>query len=363
MPWMNSTSGTWPPATVLVEVLLNLRSRAARNLVMVAFVAVVLGSLTWMEAQAADRAIAGKHAFLAAGGTVVVVSVEGGTLPAARCLALRQWSYVVAAGGLRDNETVYPDSAPGAAFRAVHAVGDVHRILDPLSRIDADRGVVLGGAAAAELGVHVSSWLSIAGTTRQVVGVLQAARRDETFDRAIILPTGPQGQLEQCWVEFREPDFDGAVTALPAWFGVGGLKVRPLVTRDAGSRDYVQEWAVRPARFGWIAGALLVDLMGLMYVRRRRAEMTLYLTLGVRRVVVALVQATELWCLLLLAAALSASWTAALLFVHQPPEATALRPALRSTLLCFTVAAAVIPVMLTGLARPDLASDLKERPG
>jgi len=358
-----SDPGCWRPDALVREAAANLSSRRSRYAALALLVAVAVGALVWADTSAAGSAIDGKREFLEAGGTVVVAAREQGGLDAVRCAELAGRPHVVAAGGLVRAETVYFDHAPGTPFQAVHVTGDLLRVLDPGVSSANGSGLALPTAAAAELGVVPGSWLGRGGIAHAVTTVVRPEPRAEALSRSILLPAAPSGQVDQCWVEFADGQYDAGVKALPSWFATSGLTLTPLIDRNLGTRDFATDWSRRPLRHGWAAAGALVGAFAVLLVSRRRAELAVYVLLGTSRVVVAVLQTVELWWVMATGGLLGILWGAAVASLGGYPGLEAMMHGLRAGALALALGLATIPLLAAWLIRTDLTALLKERPG
>jgi hypothetical protein len=356
-------TGWWRPDALLREAGSNLSARRGRYSVLAVLVAVLVGGLVWADMSAARAAIEGKRELLAAGGTVVIAAREQGGLDAARCVELGSQGHVVAAGGLARGETVYFDHAPGTPFQSLLVTGDLVTVLDPGTRTPTAPGLVVPAAAAEELGVVAGSWLSLAGTPHRVVALVRPDPRAESVSRSILLAAPPTGQVDQCWVEFADGQYEAGAEALAAWFAADGLTLTPLIGRNVATRDYAADWSGRPLRHGWVAAGVLIGALAGLLVWRRRAEMALYVLLGSSRVVVATLQTVELWWILVAGGLLGTLWGTAIASVAGPAGTEAVAHGLRAGALTTIAGLAAVPLLAAWLIRADLATLLKERPG
>lgn len=348
---------------MLTEAAANLVARRGRFAALGLVVATVTAALVWADLTAARTAVASKQEFLAAGGAVVLVEAKEGGLDAATCAAASELPYVVAAGGTRTGDVVAFDHAPGTPLRTVRTSGDVLRVIDPRAGPNPGSGVLLPRSAASEIGVVAGSSLYLQGDLLAVDAVVDPEPRAIQLSRSVLIPEAPTGDVEQCWVELIDGASESGTDTLLAWFAGEQLTLTPLVSRNLATRDLAGDWAGRPQRHGWLAGAFVITAFAMFLVWRRRAELSLYVLLGTARPVVAVLQTLELVVVITAGGLLGGLWGVALAGLAGEPGGPALVHGLRAGALTLVFTMALLPVLAAWLLRTDMVAALKERPG
>lgn len=285
-------SDGWRFGAVVCEALANLRASGVRGALVALGLGGMLGGLVWAELATTSDVKTELQRFEAAGGRVIVVDGPDG-LDAARCEELRQRSWVVAAGGWRRAGQVVAINAPRVFFDRWEVTGDIVRLWDPGFTQPAERGLVVGRAVAAELGLRDGSWLWLGDGTGARVAVADPAGRNHFAGRVVFDRVPPTGRLAQCWVEVTGEAFSAALSTLRAHFAPDEAEARPAVVRGQFASDPAGILAARPQRWAWVlvgcVGAAIVGLVALF----RRSEAAIYRAFGLPRLGLLLMHQVE----------------------------------------------------------------------
>jgi hypothetical protein len=352
---------------LLREAVLNVYSDWLRSLAVVAIAAAAIGALAFLELRQANELVAFQDDFTAAGGHVSVVSSQGGGVSAARCEALREWPGVIAAGSTRSTGTVDFATAPGTLFQSAALSEGLLAVWSPAL---AGTGAVAGGyivgpALAEELGLQTGSYTALSGEPPvRIDAVLDVARRNPVAARWLLDIVPPAGAAESCWVEFTRAGQPGGDAALAAWFAQGDGE--PIVRRylQAGefARDPLAEFRSRPQRFGWIAVGGLIAAVFLLLTWFRRAELALYLALGVTRSQLRALLALEAAMILVAAGMLGLGYAFAVhAALERPLPLEHVQLGLSAGLSAMLLGLALAPWLGAAAVRGNIASLLKDR--
>lgn len=349
----------WRFLSLVRESILLARSQPVRAVLVTGILAAVFGALAAMDISAGTGAVRGYRDWLRQGGNVVVVSVQGARLDAARCSALATLPHVVSAGALARSGTVHPRSAPGVPVQS----GEVTAGLVPIisaGRETAVGDVLVGRGLAVELALRPGSWLAVDERAYRVGTVVDTDDRAPGLSRWLLRVRPPVGAADECWVEFAPGQLTAGARSLPAWFGsTARVDVTPISER-VGGQEPVQRWAERPQRYGWAAAALLVATVLGLVAWTRRSAMALYLVTGTSRTSLLLLQLLELHLVVLAAAALGLLWAAAGLAAVDGLELAPFLHALRAVALA-ALAGLVVGGLQGTVAGGNLFQRLKDR--
>ena len=182
----------------------------------------LVGALVWVELGTSDDVLGFQRAFERRGGWVGVATDPQARIDAAGCAALAHHSGVVHAGALGAADTIQTTAAPGTLFQTAAATSGAIRLwaADPPAHGDLVTGLVLGQAAADELGLRPGMHLSVAGDDRirSVGAVVDTEARNPFITRWILDVAPPAGTAAQCWVEFSPENLDIGLQVLEATF-------------------------------------------------------------------------------------------------------------------------------------------------
>ena len=356
---------SWRIASLIREALINLAANPMRAGFLFLVSAAMFGSLAFLELRQASDLLGFERSLIAAGGYVAVASGQGG-LPAARCAALQVEPGVVAAGGVRAHGQVTFATQPGVLFQSASVTEGILRTWDPAwpPLANAGSSLVLGRAAADELGVRDGLVIAEAGDAPATVSVIDTNRRNAQAARWVLDVVPADGLVDECWVQFEPQAFEAGSAALAAELTVGSTEavVRPYLRQGEFARNPAEELRDRPQRLGWAVVAALVAAVFVLAAWFRRAELGLYLALGSPRRALFVAFAAEAWVICALGWGISLLWAVALARAFDyTVTAGALRLALLTSASCALAVIAVAPVLCTFVTRGNVASLLKDR--
>ncbi len=356
---------SWRTSSLAREAVANLRANGIRTVFLFVTVAAVLGSLAFLEFRQAASLAAFRASYIGAGGYVAIVSADGG-LSAARCASLVHTAGVVSAGGVRPHGQATFATAPGVLFQAASVTEGTLRVWDPswAGAAHAEPSLILGTAAAAELGVRPGLLVAEAGDGPATVEVANTAVRNPQTSRWVLDVIPASAFVDECWVEFEPAAYEGGLAALPARFTDGSKEavIRPYMRQGEFARNPEQELHDRPQRLGWAAAAALLTGIVVLSAWFRRNELALYLALGTRRSALAIGFAVEVYVLAALGFVAGLLWSAAIARIAgYPLTPGALRLALITSGSCALLFAAAAPILCPLVARGSIAALLKDR--
>lgn len=279
--------GEMPPADVIREAWRNLGAQPTRSLLLLVAAAVLVGGPMVVEASWLSGAMERERRFELSGGYTAYASFET-PLDAERCLRLSDASYVRAVAGLRELPQVRVDRQPGTRYASFAVTdGGLSALapgveLDGRDRSSTGRWVVLGSLAAEELGVGEGAILTIEGDTVHAAAVLGADRlRVPRLERAILRPLTDHDGVQECFIELAPDAFDQGLVAVDALVPELGAEERfgPFTLRGSGQAP-VEELRGRSHRWGWIATGLALGLLFGVELWARRSELALIRSLG-----------------------------------------------------------------------------------
>jgi hypothetical protein len=245
----------------------------------------MVAGMTWAELRTTDELAAFQSDFQSRGGSVAVVSDPEGRIDATRCASLAYRSGVRRAGSVTVGESVRVANAPGTLFQTATATPEAIRLwtLVPMSDTELSGGVVVGSAAAEELGLRPGMLVAIEGLGVQTVAAVANTDGRNPFVARWVFGVGPpSGFATECWVEFAPATIDVGMQILEAVFASIGpeVEVRRWLELDTFARNPIDELARRPQAVAWLlAGALMAMLMWLS-VWTRTSEIGLYRAVG-----------------------------------------------------------------------------------
>lgn len=277
----------WRSSTALREATSNLIVSPARALLLVLVWGGAVTGLMLAELHYSEGLIRLRASLLEHGSTVLVANPVSGPIDGARCAALANQHWVVAAGGSDSPDTVELVSGPGLQFQRAsvsHGALTVWAGADAPSAADVTDAYVLGLQASRETGITPGMLLGVKDAPIRPVGAaVDLQSRRSLADRWIIESTAPSGTVDQCWVETIPGNENATPFAVEAWFAGTQVEVRPLFSQDQFTRDPVAEFAARPHRTAWLPVGALLALLAWTADWFRRSERGLYLALGFPR--------------------------------------------------------------------------------
>lgn len=354
----------WRLRSLAREAFIQARESWPRTIVTVVSAAAICGALAFAELRTATGLLAYHDSFVAAGGTVAVVSSPTGQVSAARCAALVASPAVRAAGALTPTGTISLAASPQTLVQTATVTAGMVALLDRSA--PASAATVVGDGLAAELGLRAGGSLPTNDATLTVDAVAATAQRAPQLDRTIMRVVPPVGQAAQCWVELRPADHAGGVGTLDAWFDTGAagsdLDVSALRTTNEFSRDPAAELRDRPQRNAWVIAGIALVVTGWLATWLRRAELGLHMALGGTRASLVVLAQMEALLLLPAGAVVGGLWAAAAASVIDGlPSAAALTLSARTAGSATALAVLLLPLGVLLAARHDVAALLKDR--
>ncbi|MBI2766795.1 MAG: hypothetical protein HYX53_12920 [Chloroflexi bacterium] len=356
---------SWRISALLRETLLNLRANGTRTAFLFVGATLVFGSLAFAELRVASDLLAFQRSLVAGGGYVAIASGQEG-VQAAGCAALAGQRGTVSSGGLRSRGQVTFATQPGVLFQAAGVTEGVLRVWDPSWRVPAASGaaLVLGRAAATELGVRPGLPVTEVGERPTVTSVVETMQRNPQAGRWVLDVVPASGRVDECWVEFEPSAYEAGLASLSAQLTDGSVEAvtRPYLRQGEFARDPADELRDRPQRLGWLVTAALLTGIFALAAWFRRTELGLYIALGTPRSALALSFAFETWVVCVLAWAAALLWAAAFARVFDYSLTPgALRLAVVTSGSSALLVAAAAPLLCPLLARGSLAALLKDR--
>lgn len=357
----------WRIRTLTGETFRNLGAALARVVVIGMLVAGMIGTLTWTELTVTNDILAFHRGYIAAGGNVVVASHPQG-LPAARCLALVARSEVVAAGTANPAPASDTNIAPGTFFQVQEVSAGALRVWGAEPGVEAALagGLVMGSAAAAELGLGDGQYVAIEDDSPVVVKVVDLEGRSPQFQRSIFKPAAPLGRFATCWIETADGSVAGGEILLTDTFADSGeeLSVNRWIRLGEFARNPIAELAGRAQAHVWLAVGAVITLLVWLDLWFRRGSLSLYRVLGTSRTGLLYAAQLETAVIVVVAGVLGYMWAAAVygaVALASPTEEqylVAARTGLSAILVPIIIGP--LPALLTG-ARNGLLNQLKER--
>lgn len=311
-----------------------LRSVASGGLVTISIVLGLMLALAvpaTLDASAVARIVDDETRWRAAGGDLLIATRDEG-FSASQCESLNTVDGIDAAFGARRLPGTYATvAAPDAGVAVVLVTGGIHRFLGidgggavvtPDARDDTGSGDVLqllpaspvllgsgqapGGAGGREQDLPLAPLEIAAVTPLDVLG--------DEYAYSIAVPQAAAGTVERCFVRTTPATADAVRAVLPALLtpdddGTPVVVLDRLVSGQF-SRDFSTELDERTTALGPYLGGAVAGLLWLLVSWFRRAEDSLYTTLGAERTTLILLRGTE-WATLL-AVALLGAWSLSL---------------------------------------------------
>lgn len=329
----------------------------------------LVGALVWVEFGTTDDVLGFQRGFERRGGWVGVATDPQGRIDAARCAALAHRSGVVHAGALGVADTMQTTAAPGTLFQTAAATAGAIRLwaADPPTHGDLVSGLVLGQAAARELGLRPGMHLSVAGDDRirSIGAIVDTEARNPFIARWILDVAAPAGTASQCWVEYSPQNLDIGLQVLEATFADlrPDLEVRRWIRLDEFARDPITELAARPQAQAWIPAGIVITLLVWLTVWVRTAEIGLYRAVGTPTATLWLLGQLETLYVLIPATLTGYLWAAAThaALTDLQPGVDQLLIAARTTASALLLALTLAPLAWLLAGRRSIAAQLKDR--
>jgi hypothetical protein len=224
-------------ASLASEAGRNLATGTTRAALLALTLAGVVGALAYVDVRAAVGVLQDAAAYRASGSSVQVLEAPQG-IDGARCDSLASVTGVVAAGALRQGETLRTLAMPASSLTVWEATpGLVDLVADTgTDLVGADQrsaGLWLSRDLADTLGARPGRSLATALGPATTAGVYTWPDdgRDRALGYAALAPVAPAGVFDQCWVQVWPPDVDAAGAV---YLALDPAK-RPRRRRRAGS--------------------------------------------------------------------------------------------------------------------------------
>lgn len=345
----------WSPFSLASEVCLSIIRRPVQSGLLVAVIALILGSVAAAEGGLASRAVTGAQEAISAGSDVVVVTSRDGGVSTRRCASLNSVAGI-RAGAARQAQLTTISASPGESVRTMEVSAVTLEIL--AGKQVGDGTIFLGSALAERLALSPDRYLVAGGEVLRVDGIVDPVRAMEASGRLLIV-RAPDSGLGDCWVSFPRALASTNVGLLPWWF-----ESEQLVVEEVGGESIaglIAQWSNRSTRHAPWLGALVVLLLVALTVRGRRNESSLYLVNGCSRVVAGLLITGEFIVLLACGGLMGTGWAMLLITLDAAAPSSAYVVAGRAALLCALVVAAGIPALGLLQQARDPVQSLKDR--
>lgn len=350
-------------SALLVEAYRNLRGAPARSLLVILLVAGgFLATVT--ESYSSARTATAEQAQLDGSGYDVVM-LTGSGIRGSSCDALARISGVDAAGAEAPAGTVIVRPGDLSTYTAFDVTPGFLRVLSGPSPA-VGQGVFLGPQAAAQLGVRRSSVRTLlpVAATGEVSGPGTQARlvavdfepRGQYYARSIFVTVPSTEAFSACAVALRSPAASLAPEILAARLSAtGAVQAQWLVSHELLGQSPVVAFDTRPARWLWLALAIVTSLAAILINRARAVEFAVYRTHGASLPTVSATILTEYSAVALM---VFATWPVAValgqLHASTPLDGAAIQIAVLTGLryLCAAVACIAAGTLLSVLGSP-----------
>lgn len=358
------SSPGWRLGQLLGEGVRNVWFAWARTLLLVAATVVVIAALTVSDLATTSSLLDFNRQFIAAGGRVLVATADQPTIPGWACDRLNTQSWVLAAGGFRRSDVAEaPATAPGTLYGRGEVTATIVSIWWP--ELSTKHGqVIVGSAAATELGLRTGSHVTLGGEPLRVAAAARQPGRHPEVERLILDLAPGTHTFSQCWIETTPgADPEAARQALEAVTSrTSSVRIDRFRQLDAFSRDVITELRVRPGNQLWWVTAVLLILLGAIQAFARRPELALHRAIGTARAEIFILNAAETLTIVLASGLMAVVWTVATWSsTHTFPETDQLRILARTVGSTLALASLGIPLVTTVISSGTIASLLKER--
>jgi len=278
-------TGEFRPSTFVVEAAHHLSAHRLRTGLLLAAVTALVATMIVVELLWSSRLLAAEERFVTAGGYTAYLGPDE-SLSAEACDSAREHSFVDASGGIVQREEIRSQRQPSTRYTVFALTAGALEVIAPGAEAPDNLlgQVVLGAAAADELGLDVGGHLDIAGEVRRVGWVVPRDRlRIERLGRALLLPDEAVDTVEACWLDLPPARFASAIAASSALIIPPSLDARfePYTSRGLLATTPDQALQDRGQRWSWlIVGLALGTVFGLDALARR-SELALLRTIGV----------------------------------------------------------------------------------
>lgn len=351
----------WRVRTVLSEAFSNVASSLGRSILLGVALSASLGALVWWELAYSEQVKDEAARYSEAGGYVVVMSGPQG-VDGSRCATLAQAPDVVAAGAVRGVGLVSTAHAPSVSFQKLEVTTGAVLVWDPEAEIPTEGGLLIGEAAAVELGLVTGSWIVAVGDQPTRSLVVDPSSRNRFAARSFLDLVAPFGRFDQCWIEVLPGAFNVRLQALPASVAPDEVEARPLVDRGDFGPDPALAFAGRIQQWGWIPAGIVGTSMIALLALSRRAETAVYRAFGLSRPAVMVMQQAEVAMLVLASLVVGGIWAVLLhAATAQPPDLDQLAIATATATKAAALTVVLGPVISTAVAAGSPSSLLRDR--
>lgn len=278
-------TGEFRPTTFVTEVAHHLSAHRLRTGLLLAAVTALVATMIVIELLWSSRLLVAEERFVTAGGYTAYLGPDE-SLSADACDAAREHSFVDASGGITQREEIRSQRQPNTRYAVYALTSGALEVIAPGAEAPKDLlgQVVLGAAAADELGLAVGGHLDVAGEIRRVGWVIPSDRlRVERLGRALLLPDEAAETVDACWLDLPSARFASAIAASSAMIIPPTLDARfePYTGRGLLATTPEQALQDRGQRWSWlIVGLALGTVFGLDALARR-SELALLRSIGV----------------------------------------------------------------------------------
>ncbi len=350
---------SWRASVVLAEAWSNALASRRRFAALTLVIAGLAGALTWGELSSWRELATAEQRYAAAGGYVAVVSGPSG-VDAARCEDVGRHDVVMAAGSLRSAGQVASQTAPRVSLARIDVTAGLVGVWSP-GEAAHPGALLVGGAAARELGVVTGSWLALSNEASVQVQVVDTDARNPLVARSIMDLAPASGPAAECWVEFRPAHAATGIRWLAAIFASDEATARPGVERGAFATDPQSTFAARLSGMAWLPASLVASGAIALLAVFRRPEIAVYCAFGLPRSGVLLLLQAETAIIVLMAAAAACAWSVLGFAATGTLDVLGAMVALRTAALFVAATAVIAPLMALLAAWGAPAALLKER--
>lgn len=301
----------WRIGATVSEAVRNVTAAPARLVPLGVAIAMMMAGLTWTELLAVSEARGLAETYAARGGYIAVVDGPRG-VSASACEGLTANPHVVSAGGYRGGSQVSAAHAPRIAFQRLEVTSGVLAVWDPSANVSPVGGIIVGAAAATELGLVQGSWVSRIGAEPATINIVDPSVRNPPVARAFLDIVPPSGRLDQCWAELEPQAMGVFLPSLAAHFAPDEVEVRRAVSRDEFAFSPSELIERRPQRWAWLLAGLVGIAMMSLAALYRRADTALYRAFGLGRLSELVMHQVESIIIAAGAYVLASAWTVAL---------------------------------------------------
>ncbi len=211
-----------------------------------------------------------------AGSSVFVVTDSQRQVDPDQCVRMSTWVGVAMSGWMLEADPIEFSQSPRNPFRYVMISSSMPELMTGGARATYPEGILLGRAAAEELGLVTGSTTVTQRGTVDIAGVLDLSSRVPEQARWVYeLRAEPPTRASQCWVE-AEPGYVDAlrVAILAGFHGSDSIEVAALHRGDAANA--AGRWHNRPTRYAWAASGIFAALLQSLSLVSIRGEFALY---------------------------------------------------------------------------------------